>query len=66
MGNHRSKTANISGFYLTHNMLLGLNELKYSLSLYQPENYQVDIGSSEFYAVMPKIATTSIAFRFST
>jgi hypothetical protein len=31
MGNQRSKTANIGGFYLAHNMLLGLNELKYSL-----------------------------------
>jgi hypothetical protein len=31
MGNHRSKTANISGFYLAHNPLLGLNEFKYSL-----------------------------------
>jgi hypothetical protein len=27
MGNHRSKTANIRGFYLAHNTLLGLNEL---------------------------------------
>jgi hypothetical protein len=27
MGNHRSKTANIRGIYLAHNMLLGLNEL---------------------------------------
>jgi hypothetical protein len=26
MGNHRSKTANIRGFYLAHNTLLGLNE----------------------------------------
>jgi hypothetical protein len=29
MDTHRSKTANITGFYLAHNMLLGLNELKY-------------------------------------
>jgi hypothetical protein len=27
MGNHRSKTANIRGFHLDHNTLLGLNEL---------------------------------------
>jgi hypothetical protein len=31
MDNHRSKTANIKGFYLAHNSLLGLNKLKYSL-----------------------------------
>jgi hypothetical protein len=31
MDNHRSKTANIRGFYLAHNKLLGLNELKYFL-----------------------------------
>jgi hypothetical protein len=31
MDNHRSKTANIRGFYLAHNTLLGLNKLKYSL-----------------------------------
>jgi hypothetical protein len=31
MDNHHSKTANIKGFYLAHNTLLGLNELKYSL-----------------------------------
>jgi hypothetical protein len=31
MGNHRSKTANIGGFYLAHNTLLGLNVLKYYL-----------------------------------
>jgi hypothetical protein len=31
MDNHRSKTAKIRGFYLAHNTLLGLNELKYSL-----------------------------------
>jgi hypothetical protein len=31
MVNHRSKAANIWGFYLPHNTLLGLNELKYSL-----------------------------------
>jgi hypothetical protein len=31
MGNHRSKTANIRAFYRFHNMLLGLNETKYSL-----------------------------------
>jgi hypothetical protein len=31
MGNHCSKTANIRGFYLAHNTLLGLNELKYSV-----------------------------------
>jgi hypothetical protein len=30
MDNHRSKTANIRGFYLVHNTLLGLNEVKYS------------------------------------
>jgi hypothetical protein len=30
MGNHRSKTANIRGFYLAHNTLLGLNELTYT------------------------------------
>ena len=27
MGNHRSKAANIRGFYLAHNTLLGLNDL---------------------------------------
>jgi hypothetical protein len=31
MDNHRSKTAKIRRFYLAHNTLLGLNELKYSL-----------------------------------
>jgi hypothetical protein len=31
MENHRAKTAKIRGFYLAHNTLLGLNELKYSL-----------------------------------
>ena len=31
MDNHRPKTAKIRGFYLAHNTLLGLNELKYSL-----------------------------------
>jgi hypothetical protein len=30
MDNHCSKTAKIRGFYLAHNTLLGLNELKYS------------------------------------
>jgi hypothetical protein len=30
MDNHRSQTANIRGFYLAHNTLLGLNELTYS------------------------------------
>jgi hypothetical protein len=30
MENHRSKTANIRGFYLAHNTLLGLNKLTYS------------------------------------
>jgi hypothetical protein len=30
MGNYRSKTANITGFYLAYNTLLGLNELKNS------------------------------------
>jgi hypothetical protein len=30
MGNHRSKTANISELYLARNTLLGLNELTYS------------------------------------
>jgi hypothetical protein len=33
MGNHRSKAANIRGFYLArlaHNTLLGLNEITYS------------------------------------
>jgi hypothetical protein len=33
MDNHRSKTAKIRGFYLAHNTLLGLNELKYSLPI---------------------------------
>jgi hypothetical protein len=33
MGNHRSKTANIWGFYLAHNTLLGLTELKHSLPI---------------------------------
>jgi hypothetical protein len=33
MDNHRSKTANIRGFYLAHNTLLGLNELKYSVRI---------------------------------
>jgi hypothetical protein len=31
MGNHHSKTVNMRGFYLAHNTLLGLNELKYTL-----------------------------------
>jgi hypothetical protein len=31
MDNHRSKSAKMRGFYLAHNTLLGLNELKYSL-----------------------------------
>jgi hypothetical protein len=35
MGNHRSKAANIRGFYLAHSTLLGLNELKYSLLTYK-------------------------------
>jgi hypothetical protein len=30
MDNHRSKKANIRGFYLARNTLLGLNELTYS------------------------------------
>jgi hypothetical protein len=30
MGTIAQKTANISGFYLAHNTLLGLNELTYS------------------------------------
>jgi hypothetical protein len=30
MDNHRSKTANIRGFYLAHNTLQGLNEFRYS------------------------------------
>jgi hypothetical protein len=33
MDNYRSKTANIGGFYLAHNTLVGLNELKYSLPI---------------------------------
>jgi hypothetical protein len=33
MDNHLSKTANIRGFYLAHNTLLGLNELKYSVPI---------------------------------
>jgi hypothetical protein len=33
MDNHRSKTANISGFYLAHNTLFGLNELKYFMPI---------------------------------
>jgi hypothetical protein len=33
MDNHRPKTANIRGFYLAHNTLLGLNELKYSVPI---------------------------------
>jgi hypothetical protein len=33
MDNHRSKTAKIRGFYLAHNTLLGLNELKYSVRI---------------------------------
>jgi hypothetical protein len=33
MENHRPKTANIGGFYLAHNTLLGLNELKYSVPI---------------------------------
>jgi hypothetical protein len=32
MDNHSSKTANIRGFYLAYNTLLGLNELKHSLT----------------------------------
>jgi hypothetical protein len=34
MGNRRSKTANIKGFYLAHNTLLGLNELTFCRSPY--------------------------------
>ena len=34
MGNHRSKTAKIRGLHLARNMLLGLNELTYSLLVY--------------------------------
>jgi hypothetical protein len=30
MGNHHSKTANVRGFYLAHNTLLGENDLTYS------------------------------------
>jgi hypothetical protein len=33
MDNHRSKTANIRGFYLARNTLLGLNELQYSVPI---------------------------------
>jgi hypothetical protein len=33
MDNHRSKTANIRGFYVAHNTLFGLNELKYSVPI---------------------------------
>jgi hypothetical protein len=33
MDNHRSKIANIRGFYLAHNTLLGLNELKYCVPI---------------------------------
>jgi hypothetical protein len=33
MDNHRSKTAKLRGFYLAHNTLLRLNELKYSLPI---------------------------------
>jgi hypothetical protein len=33
MDNHRSKTAKFRGFYLAHNTLLGLNELKYSVPI---------------------------------
>ena len=33
MDNHRSKPAKIRGFYLAHNTLLGLNELKYSVPI---------------------------------
>jgi hypothetical protein len=33
MDNHGSKTANIRGFYLAHNTLLGLNKLKYYLPI---------------------------------
>jgi hypothetical protein len=33
MGNHRSKTANIRGFYLTHNTQLGLNKSMHSLPI---------------------------------
>jgi hypothetical protein len=43
MGNHRSKTAKIRGFYLAHNMLFGLNELKCSLSIV---NVFVDVSHS--------------------
>jgi hypothetical protein len=32
MGNRRSKAAIIKGFYLTHNMLFGLNDLAYTPS----------------------------------
>jgi hypothetical protein len=33
MGNRRSETAIIRGFYHAHNTLLGLNELMYSLPI---------------------------------
>jgi hypothetical protein len=43
MGNHRSKTANIRRFYLFPNTLLGLDELKYYLSIV---NVFVDVSRS--------------------
>jgi hypothetical protein len=43
MGNHRSKTVNISGFYLAHKTLLGLNDLNYSLPIV---NVFVDVSRS--------------------
>jgi hypothetical protein len=43
MGNHRSKTAIIRGYYLAHNTLRGLNELKYSLPIV---NVFVDVSHS--------------------
>jgi hypothetical protein len=43
MDNHRAKTAKMRGFFLAHNTLLGLNELKYSLPTV---NFFVHISNS--------------------
>jgi hypothetical protein len=43
MDNHRPKTAKIRGFYLAHNPLLGLNELKYSVPIV---NVFIHVGHS--------------------
>jgi hypothetical protein len=61
MDNHRSKTAKIRGFYLTHNTLLGLNELKYSLPT---GNVFVHISNS--YSTSASSEPTKTVQRFSS